>query len=122
MQGKDYVPTTSLGARMVGNRVYDLIGSGPNAGKLQTKTWKKIRIAGVDYKEWVVLSEVRLDMGNKGEMTEVRQIWAEDCHRIPDGKNGGKWISGDVIYETPEGKFLKWVLREEIKGDEEFIL
>ena len=55
--------TTSIGKQVVGRVLYEVLGSGPNAGKLLTRDYKKVNMQGKAYKEWTALSEIKLHMG-----------------------------------------------------------
>ena len=120
------VPTTVAAAtRVVGASIYHILQTGPNAGKLLTKTWRKVFIDGKWYKEWTAMSEIKLNMGNVKNPAEVERIGDMNFYRVPDGEHEGKWvqtISEQSFYESPEGKFVKWTLREEIEDGQRFIL
>jgi hypothetical protein len=124
-KSKGRLPTTTMGTKLIGNKIYHLLGSGPNSGKLLTKNWKKVHVDGKWYKEWTALSEIGLNLGNCAEMAEVKQIGGHDFYRVPDGEHQGKWMQAFTehsFYDAPEGKFVRWVLREEIVGAADWIL
>ena len=122
MKNKTAVPSTSLGAQRIGNSTYELMGSGPNPGKLASQEWIKVRVDGITYKEWAILSEVSLNMGNTQRMTEKTHMMDGIFTKIPDGKNKGKWLSEHTEVETKEGVYIKWLVREEVIEEGDFIL
>lgn len=110
-------PSTYSGTRRIGTRMFDVLGSGPNAGKLVTQQWKKIFSNGTWYKEWTALSQIKLEMGNKGKLVEVEKLGDMNFWRVPDGEHQGVYVqvvSEHSLVETQEGKFIKWTLREEL--------
>jgi vacuolar-type H+-ATPase subunit H len=118
-------PTTVVGTTVVDKITYQVLGTGPNAGKLLKKDWTKVVELGKVYKEWVILSEIQLNLGNQDKMVEAQNLSGLDFYRIPDGEHEGRLIqavTGQSVLEAPEGKFIQWRLREEIKGKHQLLL
>lgn len=114
-------PATYSGSRNIGTQLYQVLGSGPNAGKLVTKYWKKVFSNGKWFKEWTALSEIKLEMGNKSQCGEVKQIGEMHFWRVPDGEHQGVYVqavSEHSYLVRPEGNFAKWTLREELPAEQ----
>lgn len=106
------------GKRVVGGQIYQIFGSGPNAGKFITKGKQKVYVNGKSYEEWQVLSEIKLNMGYTGDMVEVQELGAMTFYRVPNGEHEGWFvqvISEDSLFEAAEGKFIKWTVRKELE-------
>jgi hypothetical protein len=116
------IPATSLGTKVIGRNIFDLMGSGDNVGKWVTQHWVKAFLDGKSYREWTILAEAEVKMGNRTEMTEKAVIGDKTFTLIPDGKNKGKWISEPEIFEAPQGIFVQWKLREEVEDKHKFVL
>lgn len=123
-EAKGKTPSVIVGKRTIGGKVYEILGSGPNAGKLLTKNWNKVFCGGKWYKEWSALSEIKLSMGYTGKPVLARHGDMEML-QVPDGEHTGMFaqvVGGDSLYEFGEEKFIKWTLREEIVEEQRLSL
>ena len=63
-------------------------------------------------------------MGNIGEMVEVEQLGDLTFFKVPNGTHEGllvEAVSENSIFEAPEGKFIKWTIREELPKEESLL-